>query len=165
MGRLNITTIGYNNAIDNITINGKPCKVIKNKDRSRTISTEVEGNVAHVVIYKGHGYIGRHWLLWSILYFIISIFGIFDNKYNKRPLVVDCRFDISMGEGDTDVKLVVRTFRDKEPLLDIDTDTEVNMISNVVYFDTEAKVRVKKAKRVKVLVFLLFVAAIVALIL
>ena len=166
MGRLNLNIQGYNNALDTITINGKACKVIRNRrEKTTSVSMDVEGDVAHVIIYKPHAYVGKHWLLWSLIYFIVSIFGVFDTRYHKRNLIVDCRFDVITYGEDTNVNATVLTYRDKEPFLKIESDASITEIANTMYCDLEAKKKAKIAKRAKIFVFLAVVAIIAAIVL
>ena len=148
MAKLKININGYNNALESLTINGKPQKITKTKDGKRFCEVECEKET-QISIHKSHFYTGKAWFWWSFLYFIVSIFGLFDVRQNKRCYVFDCKFNINV-ETDTELTLAVQTFKDGSKFAELTTDAELTELSNIQFFDKEAQKRQKKMKKFKI---------------
>ena len=154
MAKLELEVVGYNDSINMMTINGKRVKLQYNKE-TKTRSCFVEADKAEIVIYKTHYYTGKHWFWWNLLYYLISIFGIFDSNHNKRCLVVDCRFNTNL-ETDKKITLNVQNFEDGGKFAELQSDEPFEEISNIQYFDQEAQKRHKKMKKAKIGIFIGF---------
>lgn len=146
MAKLELQVVGYNDVLDNMQINGKKCKFTVNEDKTRTCF--VEADRADIVICKTHFYTGKAWFWWSLLYYIISIFGIFDLRQNKRCQVIDCRFEVNL-EKDKKVILKIQNFEDGGAFAEIESEETINLINNTQYFDKVAQKRIKKMKKAK----------------
>ena len=150
MAKLQFELVGYNDALNTMTVNDKFVKFQKNKQGKRVCTVETNKDVAEVIIYQSHHYNGKAWFWWNLFCYFISIFGIFDVRQNKRFLVVDCRFNITLSQ-DTNVVLNILKFEDNGKLLEVETDAQVEQLTNIQYFDTEAKAKHKKMKKAKLL--------------
>ena len=157
MARLDLEIRGYNEVFNKMIINGKEQKIQKDKAGLRTCSVDIDSNTAEIVVYKGHYYAGRFWLFWNILFFLVSLFGIFDMRDTKKFQVVDLRFNVSVKQ-DTKVSLQVRDFEDGGRFVDITSDSQIEEISNISMYDKEAPQRKQKAKKVKIFIMLALVA-------
>lgn len=162
MAKLNIEINGYNNSVQDMLINGKRAKV-KRKKNKYLVSTDISTNNAEIVIYRGHYYLGKAWVFWDILCFIISVFGIFDTPYNRQCVVIDykCRVDVV---EDTNLVMNINHFTDGGRFIEHNTEAKVEEDSNVFYIDQLAKTRRKKMKKVKLGIAILIVAITVLLI-
>ena len=159
MAKLELEVVGFNDVLNTMTINGKKQK-LKTVNNVRTCS--VEADKAEIVIYQTHAYLGKNWFWWSLFYYIISIFGIFDINNNKRCLVVDCRFNVNL-DRDKKFVLKIQKFEDGEKFAEIEGD-EVEILSNVRFFDLEAQKRHKKMKKIKFAISFLTILLVTALI-
>ncbi len=146
MAKLELQIVGYNDALDYLQINGKKQKLTTNPDKTRTCV--FEGENAEITIYKPHNYVGKNWFWWSLLFYFISIFGIFDVKQNKRCLMVDCRFKVTL-EKDKKVVLALNKFEDGGKFAEIQTEEAVEETSNIQFYDKVAQKRHKKMKWAK----------------
>lgn len=146
MAKLELEIVGYNDALDNMLINGKKQKFTNNKIGGRTCT--IEADKAEVVVYRTHNYIGKYWFWWSLLFYFVSIFGIFDSKANFRCLVVDFRFNVKL-EKDKKITLKIQNFEDGGKFAEIENEEEVEILNNVQFIDKEAIKRKKKFKKVK----------------
>lgn len=163
MVNLNLEFVGFKEADGAISVNGEVVKLKKNKDKTYSYNTETEKEKSEIVIYKTHQYNGKHWFWWNFLYFIVSVFGIFDMRQNKKCLVLDAKFIVST-EKDTNVKITRQNFEDKEKLINIETDAEVEEVTNVQYYDKEARKKQLKMRKVKIATAAISLALIVLLI-
>ena len=163
MKKLELEFIGLNDKELNILVDGKFVKPKKNKDKIYTACYSTDKDECEVVVFKPHRYLGKGYLWWNLLFFFISIFGIFDVRANKRLAVLDCRFTIKL-ESDTLVRLARLDFVDGEKAIEIITQAQTCEIANVHYFDKDAKIRSKKVKRAKIISTALAVLIAVALI-
>ena len=160
MVNLNLNIVGYNPALENISINGNYCNIKKNKDRTRTIETQVEEGKVEIAVLKYHYYSGKYWVLWNLLYFFISIFGIFDVKPDKKFVVVEYKSIVDV-KTDSTITLNVQRFEDGGRILELETENEVEEVANKQYYDRDAIKKHKKMNKIKIAAFVA-VAAIVA---
>ena len=163
MAKLDLEFIGLNNLVGNILINGKFPKFKKTENKTLSCQIETTANECEVIIYKAHHYTGKAWLFWNLFYFIISIFGIFDERQNKKCLVIDAKFTITTTQ-DTQVVISKQDFVDGGKLVSIDTASQTNEISNIQYYDKEARKKHSKMKKFKILTTILIVILLVVLI-
>ena len=161
MAKLELEIVGYNDALNNLTINGKRVKLINNKNNTRTCFIEAEQ--AEVVVYKTHNYFGKRWFWWNLFYYLISIFGIFDFDKNKRCLVVDFRFNLKLAK-ETKATLSIQNFENGGKFAEIECEEEIEIINNVQYFDLEGQKRRKKMKPAKIGIFVGFAVIVTLLI-
>lgn len=148
MAKLELEMIGFHDKIDFVSINGKRPKISKNDNGNRYCVIETSEPKAEIVMFKAHHYIGKNWFWWQLLYFFVSLFGLFDIRQDKKCLVVDCRFTIDVNQ---DTKVVVKraNFEDGGKYLDIETTANVEVSSNKQYIDKEAQKKHKKMKKIK----------------
>lgn len=161
MAKLELEIVGYNDSLNSLTVNGKRVKMINNKNNTRTCFVEAEK--AEVLVFKTHNYTGKHWFWWNLLYYLISIFGIFDFNNNKRCLVVDFRFNLKL-ENDTKVIMKINNFEDGGRFAELESEVELEEISNIQCFDKIAQKRQKKMKKAKIGIFFGSVALIAILV-
>lgn len=148
MAQLEFELVGFNEVLRTMTVNGKLAKYSINEKGNRHFSTEISSDKAEVIIYKSNYYTSKGWFWWNLLYFFISIFGLFDMRQSKRFLSIDCRFNILV-EKDAKVLLKVNNFQDGGKLLEIETDSKIEEINNIQYFDKVAQKRHKLFKKIK----------------
>ncbi len=148
MAKLELEFVGFNDALNRMTINGKFAQIEKMQDGTKKCVAEVTEPTAEVVVYKSHYYTGKAWFWWALLYYVISLFGIFDARQDKKCMVIDCRFKINL---DTDKKVVlkVKDFEDGGKFLEFEGETQVEELINKQYFDMEARKRHKKMRKAK----------------
>lgn len=149
MAKLSIDIVGINVATENIMIDGKRPKLVKNGAGRRSCVIETDKSEVEVSICHNHYYNGKNWFWWNLLFFIVSIFGIFDIYQNTRFLVVDCRFKLAIN-GDTNVELQIQNFEDGGKLLEVVSDNNVEILENKQFYDKEAQKRHKIMKKAKI---------------
>jgi len=163
MTKLDLEFIGLKNMEGCIVVDGKYVKLKKNKEKTYSCSVETDKKQVEVVIYKTHNYFGKNWFWWNLLYFVISVFGLFDVRADKKCLVLDGSFNIST-EQDTKVIFRRLDFEEGARFVEVETSSEVEELSNTQYYDKEAKARHKKMKKFKIATTIIFLALIITLI-
>ena len=158
MARIDLEFNGLHDA--SITIDGKFVKLKQIKNHGYGCS--IDKNECEVVVYKGHQYLGKNWFWWNFLFFVISLFGMFDMRHG-RFAVWDARLKIST---DKDAKVVLKRedFNDGAKLVSIESDCVVEEISNIQYYDKDAKLRNAKMKKFKIWTTVVSIMAIILLI-
>ena len=84
-----------------------------------------------------------------LIYYFISILGLFDVRHDKRCLVIDCRFKINLSEN-TNVTLQPVKFENDGKFVEVQTEAAVEETVNKQYYDKEGQRRLKKMKKVKI---------------
>lgn len=147
MAIVNLEFVGLKSLEGHVTIDGKYVKLKKKKNKY-FCTVETNQEQCEVIVYKSHVYTGNHWLLWNLLYFVISCFGLLDFGLNNKCLVQDARFTLTTKQ---DVQAVIRrqNFEDGGVMVKIETEAQVTETVNRQYYDKEAKRRHNMFKKVK----------------
>lgn len=150
---LDFEFIGFKDSANSVLVDGKVVKLKKVRSKSKqtkyTYSYETENKSCDVTIYKSHSYEGKGWFWWNLLTFFVSIFGIFDEKPNKKFVVLDSSFRVS-SDKDTSVCIKRLNFQDQGKLVSVETDATVEEFTNVQFYDKEAKKKHGKMKKAKI---------------
>ena len=163
MTKLDLEFVGLKNMEGCITVDGNFVKLKKNKAKEYTCSVETDKKQVDLIIYKSHNYYGKNWFWWNLLYFVISIFGLFDVRGDKKCIVIDGRFMIST-EQDTKAIIRRQDFEDGGKVVEIETSSKVEEIKNIQFYDKEAKARQNKMKKFKIATTIISLALIITLI-
>lgn len=162
MAKLELEIVGYNKALETMTINGKSVKLKKKDGGSRVCTYETDQKEAKIRIYKGHYYTGKNWFWWNLLYYIVSIFGLFDVRLDKKCQVIDSRLNVKLLEPVTKIKIKLCNFAEGGKFVEVEDDMFVEEEVNVQYMDKEAQKRHKKMRKTKIwLTIAILVAAVV----
>ena len=160
MAKLEVNLYGSNETIKLATINGKPLKITSVTNGVGCCKMEIADNKAELAIYKTHHYSSKFWFLTNLLYFIISVFGIFDVKQDKNCPVIDCRYILYL-EEETKIGLKPFTFTDGGKVAEVTSTAPVKEISNIQYFDKVAQKKHKIMKGVKIALTVLSVIGVI----
>lgn len=142
MAKINLQLNGIKTKNSLITVNGKVAKIRKTGFNSSNATVENVSGKAEIVVFQGHNYSGKNWFWWQILYFIVSIFGIFDRTKNKKTYVRDCRFSVDV-LTDVDISLTQVDFEEGGKFLDIQGGS-VEEICNYQTLDKQGLDRISK---------------------
>lgn len=163
MNKLNIKLSGSLKVNPVITVDGKRQKLKKNEFGSYMLSHETEKNKVELCVFKYLEISGRFWLIFHILFFVISCFGIFDIWPDRRCVVINCKFNIEITEN-TKVLLKFNKFEDKGRAIEVESNNTVEEISNVYYVDKKAKTRTKVLTALKIVMIIALVVSLFVLI-
>ena len=145
-----------------VLCDNKPVKFTKNKYGGYETTYETTAKRVNVKIYKYLEINNPLWWLFSWIFFIISIFGILEPKYDKRCLVINADFDIDLDGQVTEVVMSVNNLSSGGKAINVETKTNYTENANNYFVDYKAKKRLKIMKIVK---WLTFFACIILLVL
>lgn len=155
MSKVNLSVVD-NKAYDNvIVVNGNRFKYKKDKNR-RLVGTVECNNECVVEIYNWNEIKCKLWIIVEIFFFIISIFGIFDVRRDKKGRTISFKAKF-MSKDESNVKLGFNTFKEDTPAIKIDADCDMEIIENRFYIDKQVVKRYKILKICKLLTFLLVI--------
>ncbi|MBQ8748868.1 MAG: hypothetical protein IJZ29_00145 [Clostridia bacterium] len=149
MAKLEIYFNGYNDSLQNMTINGNKVTFKTNSKGIKYCESEIETNTAEIIIYKPHHYIGKYWFFWTLFCFFISIFGLFDARQNKKFHIIEFKTQIKM-ETSTQLTFTILKQEENEKFISISDNANVTEIINKQYYDKTAQKRHKIMKRTKI---------------
>ena len=79
--------------------------IVAKKDKNRTIYVyETEKQEVSLNIFSVHEFTGKFWWFFAFIYNLISLFGIFNPKYEKTGKVFDYKGVVALN-GDTQIKM------------------------------------------------------------
>lgn len=152
MNKLNLKISGINAKGVDVRIDGEHVKITKNKFGNKVVEYETENPTVNIKIKKYLEINSRAWFFWQLLFFFVSLFGIFDIRQDKRCLVLDCEFEVKLEEITT-MNISMNYAKSVEKALKVDCNAEVNEIKNLAYVDERAKKRMKIMRFVKIFIF------------
>ena len=142
-----------------VLVNGKKENFINNKRGSYELTVEANDNV-EIQLKRNHELLSLLWLLWGLLFFIISCFGIFDVPYAKRGAAL-CKLNV-VSNGNGMVQITPLAKGDKAVNV-TNTDCVVEELENSSS-EVLLKKRRKTLKIIKLLLWLALIAVVVFLV-
>lgn len=162
MNKLNMKINGVNTKGLDIKIDDKKVNLTKNKFGNKAVVYETENPTVNIKIKKYLEINSKAWFLWQMLFFFLSVFGIFDLRLDKRCVILDCEFEVKLEEITT-LNLSMNYVKSLEKALKVDCNADVNEIKNVAYVDEQAKKRIKILKIAKICTFFILIIVSVVL--
>ena len=151
--KLEIELVGVYDKANTLVVDEKVVKLKKKDGNTRYAVVETEKSKVDVAMYKAHHYVGKHWFWWQLLYFFVSVFGIFDIKQDKSCSVVDCRFRLNLTQDTTKAYISICDVKEDKFAI-IDTIAEIQEFSNKKYIDYVGVKRRNILKWIKIVIFL-----------
>ena len=133
--------------IDDSVIKGK-----KNEFGSYEASYETEKDEVEISISRNLELNSKLWWLYSLISFIVSIFGIFEPPYDRKNIVVDCKFVVKLNDIN-EIKIKFNSMAKQGKAVEIETQNEFNEIKNEYYVDKKAKTKWRILIRLKLIIW------------
>lgn len=124
---------------------------------------QTEKSSVEISIYKYLEINGKLWVLMSLIFFVISLFGILEPRYDKHCIVYAYKIKVDLNET-SEVKLALNGYSNNGRAFEISTECQNQELTNIYYVDNKAKKRLKIMKVVKIFMWIgLIVGIIVAI--
>ncbi len=136
-----------------ITVDGDIINCKKNQFGTYEASVQTEKTEVEVVIYRYLELQSKFWFLYAIISFFVSILGIFEPFYDKRCIVIDCKYNVKLNEQ-SDLKIQLNNVQDKAKATNIESNCDITEITNVYQIDKVAKKRWKIMFCIKLLLWI-----------
>ncbi len=143
-----------------ICIDGKSVNFKKNEFGSYEVKYTTEKKSVEVSIVKYLELSHKLWLLMSLIFFVISLFGLLDTPYDRKCIVIDCKFTVSLSEK-TKVTLKFDQKAESGKAIEIVSENPVQEINNVCYVDKKAKTRWRILLGIKIALWLALIVGVV----
>ncbi len=141
-------------------IDGKIAKFKKNSFDNLVCYHQTEQNNVHIELYRLIDVGGPIWFIVQLIFFLISIFGLFDVHRKESCLSIEADFDIELKDIENSVIFMINRQQNVNgKALDVDSNQNVIELSNRVFLDEKAKKKLKKLKISKIVLALLVIAA------
>lgn len=154
MNKLTLNLYRTRGVLPNVMINGKLVKMKKVKKATyyQTVK-EIDSDKAKIEIFRFQEINSRLWFLMYFLYFIISVGGIFDIPFNKKPLTIQSIYEVDLTE-DCIVNISMENDIKNNVATKIVTDLTYRQGINACSLDLKAKKRIKIYRILKVLTWI-----------
>ncbi len=163
MKTLNLTLKNAKNLSPTILIDDKPVKLKKNAFKAYTTQYQTEKNEVSIVIQKYQELSGKLWFLMSILFFIISVFGIFDIRMGKRSTVINSKFNVKLENDITNFNATINDIDGYKGVI-YNCNGVVEEVVNTCFEDEVVKKRKKVLLATKILLWIALIAVVVCLV-
>lgn len=160
MSKLNIKTRGSSSLRPIILFDGKEGSVKRNQFGNATHTADISSSYAEIRIYNIITESSPLWFLVSLFFFIISAFGIFDVKENRKCFAIDATIKVKLN-GDANLELTYLPLGDGTPALEVNGDCDFTVENNIYRIDEVAKKRRKIMLFVKIALWIGLAVAVV----
>jgi len=157
MRNLEIKLKGCAGIIPVVKIDGKSIKLKNNTFGNKVANFQTDKEKVNVKIYRYLELGGKFWLLTEILFFLISLFGVFDAKRDKSCTILDVDLDVSLNEQ-TILALALNSNKKDKKGVAIEVNTEVQENSNICFVDDVIAKRKKALRFIKIGIFVAIAA-------
>ena len=163
MKKLSLKIAGNSTLNYVLTIDGKIPTFEKNEYGNKLAYIETDKDEVELKIQSFHELDSKVWFITSTLFSIISLFGLLDVRYDKRPMTFNYVGKIKLNEiSNLDLKL--NTYRPNTKLFTFEGDCEVeDNESNMFLFSKKIKNHLKVVKLVKLFLWIIFVSVLIAI--
>lgn len=161
MNSFNLKINGFNNLMPIIEIDGEEVKLKKNKYGNQIATISSNYNSVQINIYTPIHELNRNnWFFMSMLFFIISIFGIFDKRYNKKFYTLSYEGYLNFNNGET-ITLKFNNLKSGKKAITCDSIGFEDNYTNAYTIDQNAKRHYKILKYCKLFMWFLLILGIV----
>lgn len=156
MNKVNLV-VASNKAYDNIVlVDGKRFKYKKNKNKDMVGVIETNNDKVEIEIFNWYEIKAKLWLIMELFFFVISIFGLFDVKKDKKGKKISFKAVFNLKEVN-DIRLSYGPLKDGVAPIRIDSNADMQVIENTCVVDEVVVKRYKILKILKLLTFILVV--------
>lgn len=164
MNKLTLKVLNYQENKTFCTIDGKPLQFKKDQKGQAICDFETEQSSVEVKICRYLEVNSPFYILWQLLFFFVSILGIFDKPADRHCITLTYRATINLKE-ETFVKLKLNYLPSKKiGATVVETDTQVMESENVIWVDKNARKKVVLLRVLKIFIWVAFAFLIVFLI-
>lgn len=151
---------GNNSSLNTLVlIDDKKVEPTKNEFGNSIYHVQTEKESVNIKIYSYSELSSKLWYLMNILFFFISVFGIFDSRPNKSGLSLKAEYNVKLKESNNNISLKYNfPLQAGKEAISFKEDLEAEKIENTYYID---EVEVKRFKRTKTIRWLTFLGVIV----
>ena len=162
MNNVNLKVTGGIGLNPNVIIDNNPVKLKKNKYGSLDGNYQTENSEIELKVCRYLELSGKLWLLMSMVFFIISIFGIFNPPYDRKCIQIDYLCKIKLKETN-DIKIKINTQNAGDKAIEVESDCEIEEITNAFQIDKVAKKRLVIVRILEVALWVALVGVIIFL--
>ncbi|MBO7218539.1 MAG: hypothetical protein J6V40_01020 [Clostridia bacterium] len=158
MNIVNVTLGKKLRPFTDIFIDGKLMTPKKLKGSKKTgFWHKTDKNYADIEIKTYSRFQSKMWFIVEMLFFIISVFGIFDQRFDKFCYTTHCKVRVQVN-AETNVALRVITPRNNGVVARVETDVAYEAIENEYIIDRDALKKQKLLNKGKIAIVLLVIA-------
>ena len=143
-----------------IKVDGQIIKAKKNEFNSYEADYNTDNDNVEISIERNLELNSKLWRLYVIISFIISIFGLFEPPYDKKCIVIDCKFNVKLNDTN-EIKLKFNTMNSQGKAVEIETQNQVDEIKNEYYVDKKAKTKRNIITLIKILIWIVLIIGII----
>ena len=144
-------------------IDGQKIKFEKNKYGNYGCEVLTEKDEIEIRIHEWNEGKSKMYFIMSLIYFIVSIFSIFNTKQDKNFRAIDCCFKVKLSNKENNLNLSYNQFQEGAIAVVHESDCEVEVLSNRYYVDEGARTRDRVLKYIKLFVWVSGITGVIML--
>ena len=139
--------------IPKIVVDERAVNLKKNEFGSYETTVKTEKQEVDIFLYRELELKSKLWWLYAIISFIVSIFGIFELPYDRKCIIIDCHFKVSLNEAN-EIKFKLNSLSPQGKAVNIETNCDYSEITNELKIDKNAKLRCRILLIIKIIVWI-----------
>lgn len=143
MNKLNLRLQGGMGIRPKIQIDGQEMKYNRKKHEAIQIAHETDKSQVLLEISNILEINGPLWFIMQMLFFVVSVFGIFNPRLEKQCFLVSYKAKINLQEGENKVVLKFNQLAVNSPAISVINEASVEVMENNCVLDKKAKKRKK----------------------
>lgn len=160
MNTLELKVFGNKRMQTELEIDGNTIPIKKNSLGNIDYVYTTESDTAEIRLTKTLELNGPLWFLMSALFYLVSIFGLFDAHYDRKCQQINYRVIVFL-TGTNALKIKMRPFALNKKATETVYDGEIEEIENTYCIDTQAKKRRRIVVALRFLPWLALVALLI----
>lgn len=143
-----------------VYIDGNAVPITRGKNSQRDVCRyTTDKDYVEIVVVKHYELEGKWWFLMSMLFFFISVLGIFDTRIGRKFYSVNYRARVYF-RGNANLQMNFRMFKEGERAIELKGEAQIEELENNYYSDKKLKKRRKVLIWCKLLVWLALLAGV-----
>jgi len=138
-------------------------KIVKPKRVKRKlykVEYQTEDTTAQIKVVTYSRMNTKLWFLIEMFYFLISVFGIFDQRFGKFCYITKCQVNVELQQN-TNIGLRLIEPRNNGPVIKVDGGANVEEVFNYYSIDEKAKKHKKILRISKIITVILAIAILI----
>ena len=156
MNSIKVDILGGLDVKPTLMIDNQFVKIKKDKFGNYQANFQTEKDTVELAVYKYLELKSKLWFLMAFVFFVISLFGILNPRYDKSCIVLEYKIKIKLN-SQTEIKLAMNKFQNNGRAYEISTDCKYEEITNLYYVDQVAKKRLKILKVITIISWVILV--------
>lgn len=153
MNKIDVKIVGEKSLNPSCIIDGNHIDLKKNNYGVLEGSYQTEKDEIQLTVCRYLELNDKWWLLMSIIFFVISIFGIFNPPYDKKCIQIEYMASVKLKDN-SEIKLKINNYKLTDKAIECESNCEISENINKLAVDKKAKKRLSILKLTQIVAWI-----------